>query len=166
MSDLLDRARAAVRHGGSVLDIGAGIRPQTIVRTNRMLCVEPHKPYADVLVRKGYAVLQTTAELALVDPRVNVDTVVMIDVIEHMEKDEGARVLELTRRCASQVVVFTPLGFIEQTHDAWNMGGEVWQRHRSGWMPDDFVGWTILLDENFHARLRRGAFFAIWQRAT
>ncbi len=37
-----------------------------------------------------------------------------------------------------QVVLYTPYGFVEQTHDEWGLGGEEWQTHRSGWLPKDF----------------------------
>lgn len=165
MSDLIAQARAAVRHGGLVIDVGAGIRPQTIVRADQIFCIEPYGPYADVLCENGYNVMVATAELGL-QHIPQADTVVMIDVIEHMEKNEGLRVLARAREIAAQVVVFTPLGFIEQVGDAWGMGGDIWQRHRSGWMPDEFADCTVLIDETFHKSKKHGAFFAIWQRGT
>lgn len=164
VSDLVERARDAVRHGGFVVDVGAGIRPQTLVRADKTLCIEPYGPYADVLRGRGFEVLQTIAERGLLGV-IKADTIVMLDVIEHMEKDEALRVLALAKAVASQVVVFTPLGFVEQTGDAWGMGGDVWQRHRSGWMPEEFADCRLLIDEHFHVRLKRGAFFAIWQRS-
>lgn len=159
--DLFEQARRAVRHGGMVLDVGAGIRPQSVVRADETACIEPHGPYADRLEAQGYSVIRRTAVEALADSA-NVDTVVLLDVIEHMDKPEGLRVLQLARQIAMQVVVFTPIGFIPQEGDAWGMGGEHWQKHRSGWLPEEFEGWTILEDNGFH-RDRGGAFFAIWQ---
>lgn len=160
--ELFARARRAVRHGGKVLDIGAGIRPQTVVRADESICVEPFGPYADRLEAMGCQVIRGTAIEALTE-RPNVDTVVLLDVIEHMEKPEGMRVLHLAQGVARQVVVFTPLGFIPQTGDAWGLGGEHWQEHRSGWEPVEFKGWIILEDGGFHVA-RGGAFFAIWTR--
>ena len=79
----------------------------------------------------------------------------MLDVLEHMHKNEGIEVIELAKKKAiKQIVIFTPKGFVQQTVDSWNMGGEYWQTHRSGWLPGEFPGWDIsFYDEGF---------FAIW----
>lgn len=158
---LFVQARQFIRDGGMVLDIGAGLRPQTLVRADEMACVEPHGPYADQLEAGGYAVIRGKAVdvLADCDP---VDTVVMLDVLEHMDKAEGVRVLQLAQEVAKQVVVFTPLGFLPQEGDAWGMGGEEWQRHRSGWLPKEFQGWNTVVDQRFHDHLKAGAFIAVW----
>lgn len=158
-------AIASLRPSAFVLDVGAGIRPQVLIKAEKHVCVEPHQEYADWLRSNGYDVLQSTAIDAL-SKASDLDTVVMLDVIEHMEKSEGLEVLRICREKAAQIVVFTPLGFCDQHYqdgdkDAWGMNGTYWQTHRSGWTPDDFKGWTIHEDANFHGE-RGGAFFAIW----
>lgn len=159
--DLFSRARDSVLHGGRVLDIGAGIRPQTLVRADKHVCVEPFRPYADWLRERGFAVIEKKASDALKPVR-QAEHIVMLDVLEHMERDEGELVLRLAKeRARKQIVVFTPLGFMGQEFDVWGMGGHEWQRHRSGWTPDDFPGWEHIVDENFHEGF--GAFFAIWK---
>ncbi len=54
--------------------------------------------------------------------------------------------------------MFTPLGFTEQDapeneKDPWGHGGGFeWQRHRSGWTPEDFPaeqGWTVFVCKDF-----------------
>jgi len=175
--DLVPAAAARLRRVHTVLDIGPGIRPQTLVPGMVHVCVEPYRPYAESLSREhpGCVVLNCTWGQAMkLLPPGSVDTVVMLDVIEHLEKDEGARLLEETVRLArSQVVVYTPLGFMRQgdneVKDAWGMDGVDWQVHRSGWSPEDFPGWDILACEQYHlqdAYARQleephGAFFAI-----
>lgn len=161
LRELFRRAKQCVRHGGVVLDIGAGIRPQGLVKGHTRICVEPFGPYADQLEVRGYTVIRQTAREALQQSG-PVDTVVLLDVIEHMEKAEGQIVIDLAQAKAQQVVVFTPLGFLPQSGDAWGMGGEAWQEHRSGWEPAEFEGWRVLTDPQFHGE-RGGAFFAIWQ---
>lgn len=69
-------------------------------------------------------------------PCTSVDTVLLVDVIEHLEKEEALDLLSKTFSIASQqVVVFTPLGFFEQDNtdgiDAWGLHGGEWQTHRS-----------------------------------
>lgn len=150
-----------LRRVRSVLDVGPGIRPQDIVETDTTLCVEPHDEYVEVLTKLGLRVIQATALQAinLID---SIDTVVALDVIEHMERAEGEafvqRALEVARE---QVVIFTPDGFLEQPAiDAWGMNGGYWQQHRSGWTPKDFHGWQIVRLPQFHPN-GRGAFYAI-----
>ena len=159
--ELFEQAKKIIKPGGLILDIGAGIRPQKLVKGHTIICVEPFGPYADKLVQMGHTVMRKTAQAALQETG-PVDTVVMLDVIEHLEKAEGQIVVDLAQAKAQQVIIFTPLGFISQSGDAWGMGGDEWQEHRSGWEPGEFEGWQILSDPQFHGK-RGGAFFAIWQ---
>lgn len=167
MSSLFAEAGSSIQHSDFVLDVGAGIRPQQLINAVRHICVEPHKEYADYLRGEGYDVLESTAldALSKID---ELDTVVMLDVIEHMPKDEGIDVIELCKQKAKQIVIFTPLGFCKQEYkdgdkDAWGMNGTEWQTHRSGWMPEEFDGWIVHVDKTFHD-VRGGAFFAIWRK--
>ncbi len=166
------RIKNAIKPTKFAVDIGAGIRPMTWIEHERLLCVEPYKEYCDVLVREGFQVLQSTA-LYYLEGGYPCDTIYLIDVIEHMEKEEGKVVIELAKEIAStQVILFTPLGFMVQDcdddeADPWGMQGQKWQTHRSGWEPEEFVGWELFIDDNFHKRKRHirkshGAFAAIW----
>lgn len=63
------------------------------------------------------------------------DCVLASDVIEHLEKEQGLRLLDDMERVARRhVVVFTPNGFLEQPPDEDNP----WQEHRSGWTVSEF----------------------------
>jgi len=137
-----------------IIDIGPGIKPVRFFKPDLHICVEPSKVYAKILIEHGYDVLNTTADVALkvLEP---VDSIFLLDVIEHMEKEKGLEVLELAKKSAlKQVVVFTPNGFLEQTTDAWGHGEDQWQTHRSGWKVSDFPGWVVRSDRN--------SIFAIW----
>jgi hypothetical protein len=58
------------------------------------------------------------------------DCVVALDLIEHLEKPQGFRLLEAMERVARRkVIVFTPNGFLPQGE----YDGNPWQAHRSGW---------------------------------
>ena len=57
--------------------------------------------------------------------------------------------------------------------DQWGMSGAEWQKHRSGWFPNDFPlenGWTVIASKVFHVEhaYRRelktpfGAMWCIW----
>lgn len=133
-------------------DIGCGIRPQNIFPADLTIYVEPYSEYADWLDAHGFhPLVRQTAEtfLSKTSP---LDCVVLFDVIEHMEKDEGKRALKFAREKAKQVFVFTPHGFQENEgndkdgKDAWGLGGIEMQRHKSGWYREDFEGWSVFDD--------------------
>jgi len=161
---LFMQAKRQIRHGGTVVDVGAGIRPQRLVVADKHICIEPHKEYADALESAGYSVVRKTAFDALSEMGA-VDTVIALDVIEHMPKDHGRAFIDAAKLVARQVIIFTPLGFMPQEQDgdvdAWGLNGQKWQVHQSGWMPSDFDGWKILIDNDFHKSRKFGAFFAI-----
>jgi hypothetical protein len=165
------KAKPHIKYADVLLDVGAGIRPQSFVEWRRHVCLEPHGEYCEVLRANGFEVIQGEAPAALMsmDP---VDTVACIDVLEHMTRDDGMAAVEQMKRLArGQVVIFTPLGFMPQDGgsdmDPWGYQGQRWQQHRSGWTPDDFPGWRCFVDDDFHTRERGakyGAFFTIWDR--
>lgn len=137
---------AGLREVHTVLDIGAGLRPFGWYTPGRHICVEPHGPYAEKLQAAHYRVERMTAHYALsMLAGEKIDAIYLLDVIEHMEREDGESVLARARQLypRAQIVVSTPNGFFEQHGDAWDMGGEHWQEHRSGWVPSDFPGWTI-----------------------
>lgn len=68
------------------------------------------------------------------------DLVFALDVIEHLEKPDGGRMLsEMERVARRRVLIFTPNGFYPQESD------DPWQVHRSGWTHADFRprGYTV-----------------------
>jgi len=63
------------------------------------------------------------------------DAVIALDVIEHFEKPDGYRLMEMMESLArKRVIIFTPNGFLPQ--DVWD--NNVHQLHRSGWEVYDF----------------------------
>jgi len=166
-----------------VLDIGSGIRPQKLVTPRVHICFEPYQGYLDHLQEKAkdefgrsYLILKGTWEDAVkVLPPKSVDSVFLLDVIEHLEKKKGQRLLKKTEKLArEQIVIFTPLGFVPQEHkdgqDAWGLEGGKWQEHKSGWYPKDFdQSWSIFVSKEYHFNDNLGkkypkpygAFFAI-----
>jgi len=63
------------------------------------------------------------------------DLALFVDVIEHLDKEEGHRVLAELLRRARRVLVATPWGFRPQ-----EIPGQPYETHRSGWYPWDFWG--------------------------
>ncbi len=150
----------------TLLDIGTGIKPSGFIHPKLYICVEPFHEYFDILDKQTkeqsdqlYLLLNSDWEDALkLFPEKSVDTIFLLDVIEHLEKDIGEKLLRLTEKVArKQVVIFTPLGFIEQHtlhggKDAWGLNGATWQEHKSGWLPDDFDStWDLYICDDFHS---------------
>jgi hypothetical protein len=166
------------------IDIGTGIRPHEYVKSAYYICCEPYDEYVKILkdivdekYDKIYIVEQKTWAEALESYEdKSVDSVFLIDVIEHLNKTEVIELLRRTERLArKQIIIFTPLGFIEQHtldggKDAWGLDGAAWQEHKSGWTPEDFdSNWEIYACKDYHEfnnigeRLETpfGAFWAI-----
>lgn len=168
-----------------LLDIGSGILPQRMVRSKVHICVDPHEEYVAHLQKyedvrgdfeKSYVILNAAwEEVVRIFPPQSVDSVFLVDVIEHLAKEEVFYLLQKTEKIARiQVVLFTPLGFIPQRHpdgiDAWGLHGGKWQEHKSGWYPEDFDdSWECLVAPEYHYESNiggkyekpHGAFFAI-----
>ena len=104
------------------------------------------------------------------------DSVFLIDVVEHLEKNEGKVLLkEVDRVARKQIVIFTPLGFMPQhieldKRDRWGLHGGDFQEHKSGWLPNEFSPeWEIYVCKEYHSldddgnplEQSFGAFYAI-----
>lgn len=160
---LENAAAEAITPTEVVLDIGCGIRPMTRFEPKVHLCLEPFDPYAKILQRRfarapGVVPLEIGAleGLALLPDR-SVDSIFLLDVIEHMPKEYGLSVLQHCERVARrQIVVATPLGFMPQVHEAgeldgWGVSHNKLQDHVSGWEPKDFEDdWRFLVCSAYH----------------
>lgn len=179
---LLSKAAELVKHTDTVADIGCGIVPMNYFRPKLHFMIEPWKEYSDILSYrhrddKSVVVLRVGALEALrAFADRSIDSIFLLDVIEHLPKAVGLEVLtECERVAREQIVVFTPLGFMPQhmeaaEKDGWGLSGTSVQEHLSGWTPEDFgPAWTFLISEDFHqvdfrgSELAKahGAFFAI-----
>jgi hypothetical protein len=183
--EMLSAAVQRMRPADVVLDIGCAFRPQQYIDARTHICCEPYKEYMDRLQLETagaskYVYLNTdfTGAISLF-PEKSVDTIFMVDVIEHIDREIGQAGIERLKQIArSQIILFTPLGYMEQDPDEngvdqWGMGGVDWQKHRSGWLPDEFpvaAGWTTVSCKDFHEvdgyyrtlESPKGAFWAIW----
>lgn len=180
--ELLAAVEKSVKETEVVVDIGCGIAPMNYFRPKLHLMVEPWKEYSDILAYrhsgdKSVIIIRTGALEALRQLADNsVDSIFLLDVIEHLEKEVGRQVIIESERVArEQIVIFTPLGFMPQhmessQADGWGLGGSTVQEHRSGWEPEDFsAAWSFYICKDFHSvdfkgeRLDQtyGAFYAV-----
>lgn len=126
-----------------VLDLGCGIRPIDWYQPERHICADAHKPYLERIRAsgEGYECIHGSAHDVLrnVKPG-SVGAIYCLDMIEHLTREDGLDLVQLMLMAQPrQIVIYTPNGFREQDGaDPWGLGGEVWQKHRSGWTTGDF----------------------------
>jgi hypothetical protein len=107
---------------------------------------------------------------------------VIVDVLEHLPKEQARSLLSSLQFHCTKILAFTPLGFDEQSgHDEYDFARpglkskftdeqrEIAieaQRHKSGWTSNDFVDCYfnhIITDRNYH-RKGEGAIWARWDK--
>ena len=83
-----------------------------------------------------------------------VELVTLIDVLEHFDREDALDLLGQAQRIAARrVLLFTPRGrFPQESHDAFGLGGEELQQHRSSWEPEDLIslGFCVAVMTAYH----------------
>jgi len=128
----------------TVLDLGCGTRnpiqhmtkfgKYRVLRLSKV-GVDAYLPYLLDAKRRGYMNLLVLADVRYLPFRSkSFDVVMALDLIEHLEKDNGLKLLTLMEEVAKkQVIVFTPVGFLlQEPYDT------ILQLHRSGWYLKEF----------------------------
>ena len=108
--------------------------------------------------RHPESVLDDTWEIvkSLDDVPVPIDVISMLDVLEHFEKEDGLRMLNLIESISRHVVLFVPRGFMKQdleTHPV-ICKENPFQVHRSGWEAEEFLerGYSVAIEKGFHQK--------------
>jgi len=161
--EFLEKVKQEFKLTEIVLDIGCGIYPINFFVPKLHIMVEPWSEYVEILkdrykLDSRILIFQASAiEMLKTLADKSVDSVFLLDVIEHLEKDEGKSLLfELERVALQQIVIFTPLGYMPQhvetnKRDRWGLSGGDYQEHKSGWLPEDFGGdWKFYVCPEFH----------------
>lgn len=124
--------------GSTVLDVGCGSHSQIInvrSRIARLTGIDAFPAALDEARRSGAfdELLEgRVQDLGRLFEEGSYDVVAAIDLLEHLDEDDGSRLLDAMGRIARRrVVVLTPNGFVSQGE----LEGNPWQVHRSGWTP-------------------------------
>jgi SAM-dependent methyltransferase len=145
---------------GETLDIGCGdkwyykyLKPNGLIAVDAWERAEP-----DIVLDVG--------ENPLPFPDLHFDTVIMLDIIEHMEKDKGRFALsEAQRTCKDRIVLLTPV--------IWDDNGDTknefhkpnpYRFHKSLWTGKDFLredGW-----QQIGGVMSRKYYFGQWRRSS
>lgn len=165
--EMIDVSKELVKPCNTLVDVGCGLRPYIYEKSKIHICIEPYEEYINIAksVYKNHNMVfikKYALEGLKLFPDNSIDTVVMLDFIEHVEKKEGFEILkEADRITKKQIVVFTPLGYVSNDSgekDNWGLDGVSFQEHKSGWLPEDFgEGWEINVSKDFHRRTKPNA---------
>ena len=152
----------------SVLDVGCGDRASLI----KLVPGIPYSVGVDASIPDQGSDPEVHSEYKTMDIRLlanefaptSFDCVVALDVIEHLSKEDGIRLLEAMESIASRnVILLTPNGFLPQPPALDNP----FQEHLSGWTVDEFVerGYRVVGINGW--RPLRGSYAAIrWRPAS
>ena len=129
-------------HCRSLLDVGCGrgiigALCRIYRGVDRLVGVDGFESYLEFSQRSGLydrTVLRNLNETPLPFATREFEVVTCIEVIEHLERNAGQKLLDELERIGCQVIVTTPnVCFQQREYD-----GNVFQRHLSGWSPGDF----------------------------
>jgi SAM-dependent methyltransferase len=127
----------------SVLDVGCGLALKSqFIAAEIRVGLDLWRPYLERIDAKvPYVTVNADAmridELFLPN---SFDLVLLLDIIEHLEKPDALRLMEKAETVARKaVVVETPKGFLAQNIDILGLGGDHLQTHRSGWDAEEFL---------------------------
>lgn len=151
-----------LRNITSVLDVGCGARSplSDIKKTFYSMGVDIFKPSIKkskkLKIHDEYKV-GNVLKLTTFLKKKSFDAVVALDIIEHLKKQDGFKLLDQMEQIAKRkVIVFTPYGFTQQhPYD-----GNPHQIHKSGWYVSDFT------KRGYHVRGMRGFRFIRGECAT
>jgi hypothetical protein len=175
LADCFKAGAHYLNHSRRLLEIGPGIRPMVLQFPPHLrVLVEPSTAYCRVLSRilgpreNTVVVNQDALTFLKSIPDDSFDALVLTDVIEHLEKDEGLLLIREVERVSSSIVgIFTPLGFMPQhfssKQDTWGFEEADLQTHRSGWLPNDFgINWKFHIATRAHISDSGEEFGAMW----
>lgn len=134
---LIGELRRHLQDCSSVLDLGCGnASPLRFVPHVHLTGVDGYPPAIEEAKKTGthdeYFTTDVLAAGGLLRDR-RFDACVALDVIEHLHKEDGWRMLDNMERMATRrVIIFTPNGFIPQQ----SQHGDL-QEHLSGWTAEE-----------------------------
>lgn len=145
------------RQGYSLLDVGCGLCLSSDLECPVLIGIDVHRPYLVNRVNRSASLIPLHMDARNMHhfflPK-TISLVLFNDTLEHFHKFEGLNLLKQAEQIAvKRVIVFTPRGFFPQEgYDHFQLQGEKFQSHRSGWEPEEFLqlGYEVLVFKDFH----------------
>lgn len=145
----------------TVLDVGCGLSLKSqYIDADVRVGVDIYRPFLEKIEADApYAVVNADAlEIGnLFLPR-SFDLVLLLDILEHMQKKDALRVMDMAEQIARVAVIAeSPKGYVPQNIDIWGHGGHIYQTHRCSWEPEEFAarGYHVLLRDYTMSDVKR-----------
>lgn len=106
--------------------------------------IEIFKKYITQLQKKIYDNIFIGNALEVIDKLDNYDLIYCGDMIEHLKKEEGLKLIEKMKEHAKIVIIATPIIVSDQK----TVLGNKYETHKSQWIPANFDGAAIHQFEN------------------
>jgi len=140
---IIQTLREQLKDCDSALELGAGhFEMIGALGCRTRVGVEIHEPYIDRRICDRFVVPIRAEALTACKmfPSRSFDAVLLVDFIEHLKKETALTLLAEAERIARKIVyVHCPVGRHPQEGDAFGLGGDEYQRHRSEWHPEEFI---------------------------
>jgi len=136
--------RSLDKKGKRILDVGCGNgRPMKFINRNRQfeaIGIDIFEPYVEQCRKEGFyndCIVDDIRNLNQHFEKKSVDIVLCLEVVEHLDKEDGIRLIKDMEKIARrQVIISTPVGTFRQTSPESKANPH--QRHRATWSPREF----------------------------
>ena len=145
MRGITNRAYIIMKHipenTNSIIDIGCGLGDWGYLFKTRLpndiflVGLDVYQPYIDNISRFNLYDKLMCGDIKNMEIIDYYDVGIMIDVLEHIKKEEALKVLNKLKRICNKLIVSLPRGFLP--HDA--IDENKYQAHTSGWDVEDFT---------------------------
>ena len=160
------------RGRSSVLDLGAGLLYSSLNIHQSVPWVGGIEVYAPYLEKARHPTIDyhaicgdMTEWRRLVPADFVPDCSMMIDTLEHIERRAALDFVSDLQTSFNLILLFVPIGEHPQNSDAWEMGNDFHQTHKSTWYETDIreMGFDGYIERGFHGE-KGDAMFATWER--
>lgn len=160
----------------SVVELGAGFfnRLSAVNKeVNNKIGIEIYKPYIDNAKYNDCIKIEgdiLNYDILLKD--YEKDTVMIIDVLEHFDKNVGFELIERLKKDFNKIILMLPIGVYEQDKDVTGHGGHEYQTHKSYWYEEDVKKLNFTfddIDEDYHQSRKKdnldtACYFGVWEK--
>ncbi|MEM4268204.1 MAG: methyltransferase domain-containing protein [Candidatus Woesearchaeota archaeon] len=137
----------AIENCETILDVGCGtLSPLKFIRKRKSMGVDAHLPSIMKSKMNNIHDKYINCDVMKIDKKFkecSFDCVVALDLIEHLKKKDGYKLIKKMERIAKKkVIIYTPNGFLSQK----SLEGNPYQKHRSGWHALEFqkMGYKVI----------------------
>lgn len=162
----------------SVVELGAGFFDKlSYVHPNvkTKIGIEIFKPYIDnAKYNDCVKIVGNLLDYKNLLVNQELDTVMMIDVLEHFTKDVSYKLINDLKKDFNKILLMMPIGVFPQNMDATDLGNDEYQTHRSNWYTYDIDNLKFndnIVDPEFHATPNRtmynldtSCYFGVWKK--